>query len=119
MPSQMYSLSTSSRTVLRFNSLGADFVVHNTDRSSLKQAYFQQEPIQGIDSAATRLTVGYLANEAKVEMACVAISLQVGPDPVYHFLIDRSDEGTLAVPAPAVPPVPTMPIVRSQKVKPR
>jgi hypothetical protein len=104
----VFAFYINQRVLLRFNSLGADFVVHNTDRSPLKDDYFRQEPIYGIENAATRLTVGYLANEAKVEMACVAISLQFGPTPVYHFLI-QSEEGALPIPAPVVPPQPAMP----------
>jgi hypothetical protein len=107
------------QVLLRFNGLGTDFVVHNTDKSVLKDNYFQQEPIAGIDKSATRLTVGYVCNETKTHMACVAISLQMGPDPVYHFLIDGSGEGTLSIPAPIVPPVPLMPSEQLSKAKPR
>jgi len=107
------------QVLLRFNGLGNDFVVHNTDKSDLKDNYFRQESIAGIDSSATRLTVGYVCNEAKTHMACVAISLQWGPDPVYHFLIDGSGEGVLPIPASITPPSPTMPSEGLLKVKPR
>lgn len=94
------------RVLLRFNSLGEDFVVRNTGKSPLREAYFKQEPIPGIDSSATRLTVGYIPNQAKTGMACVAISLQVDRDRVYRFLIDGSDEGTLQIPGPSMTPTP-------------
>ena len=105
--------------IVRFNALGSDFVVHNIGKTALKAAWFGQKSIAGIDSSATRLTVGYLPNEAKTDMACVAISLQVGQDRVYHFPIDGSDEGALPIPAPLVPPAPILPSEQLSKAKPR
>jgi len=115
----VFALYIKPRVLLRFNSLGRDFVVRNTDTSALKDAYFRQEPIPGIDDSATRLTVGYILNEAKTNMVCVAISLQHDHDPVYHFLIDGSDEGTLPISAPTVAPTPITPSEELRKRIPR
>lgn len=105
--------------LLRFNGLGRDFVVHNTTNSDLKDAYFRQVPIPGIDNAATRLTVGYVTNEARTDLACVAISLQHDCDLVYRIIIDGSDEGTLPIPTPAIAPAPVAPSEQLAKAKPR
>jgi len=115
----VFALYIKPRVLLRFNSMGRDFVVRNTDTSALKNTYFRQEPILGIDSSATRLTVGYVPNEAKTSIACVAISLQLDHDPIYHFLIDGSDEGILPVPTPSVASAPTPPSEQLRKRIPR
>jgi hypothetical protein len=115
----VFTLYVQPHVLLRFNSFGTDFAVHNTDRSILKDAYFRQEPIPGLDNSATRLTVGYLADEAKVNIACVAISLQVGPDPVYYFLIDRAEQRAVPIPGPTVPRTPVTPREQLSRKKPR
>jgi hypothetical protein len=90
--------------VLRFNSLTSGCIVRNIKASPQKDAYFRQEPLSGIWPGATRLTVGYITDAAKAELARVEISLQVGEDLVYHFPIDGTDSGTLPITAPKVPP---------------
>jgi hypothetical protein len=115
----VFAVYITPRVLLRFNGLSRDFVVRNTDRSDLKDAYFRQEPIAGINSAATRLTVGYVLNETKTEISCVAISLQHVQDPIYHFLIDKGDESALPIPAATVPPTPISPSELLAKKKPR
>jgi len=115
----VFAFYATPRVLLRFNNLSKDFVVRNTDSSDLKDAYFRQEPIPGINSGATRLTVGYVLNEAKTEIGCVAISLQYAEARVYYFLIDKSDEGALPIPAATVPPISMPPIESLQKKRPR
>lgn len=115
----VFALYVKPRVLLRFNGLSRDFVVRNTETSALKDAYFRQESIPGIDSSATRLTVGYVPNEAKTDMACVAVSLQLDQDLVYRFFVDGSDEGTLPIPAPTVAPAPATPSEQLRKKLPR
>lgn len=115
----VFAFYVHSRVLLRFNTLCPDFVVRNTEKSALKEAYFRQEPIAGIDDSATRLTVGYVPNEPRTDAACIAISLQFDHDPVYHFRIDGRDEGTLPIPAPTVAPPPMAPSEQLRTRKPR
>ena len=115
----VFAIYIKPSVLLRFNSLSSEFVVRNTAQTDLKEAYFRQEPIPGIANSATRLTVGYVANEAKTDIACVAISLQLHEDLAYHFLIDGTDEGTLSIPAPTVAPTPIKPTEQIRKAHPR
>jgi hypothetical protein len=114
-----YTLYVTRQVLLRWNCFGRDFVVHNTNTTNLKDKYFRQEPIDGIEPSATRLTVGYRLNETKTDLAVVAISLQVDEDLGYYFFIDGTDDGTLSIPAPIEPPAPIRPLEELRKPKPR
>jgi hypothetical protein len=95
------------KALIRFNGLGSDFTVRINGASKLKRAYLNQEPLPKLLNSATRLTVGYTLDPLKTAMDSVHLSLQVGPDLVYHFPIEGA--GTIALPSPAKSPSPYPP----------
>lgn len=98
-----------NKLLLRFNTLGADHIVHgtqNTTSTEHKELYFRQEPIYGLVNSATRLTIGSVANAAKTDLGCVVASCQVGDALHYSFQIDEADGISLAGPAATIPPQP-------------
>jgi len=95
------------KLLLRFNAVDSDFIVRNSQNGSdRKDQYFRQEPIAGLDNAATRLTVGYVPNAAKTELASVVLSCQVGDDLYYSFRIDGTEDTTVSIASPTQDPQP-------------
>ncbi|HEY4311355.1 MAG TPA: hypothetical protein VGN12_18040 [Pirellulales bacterium] len=108
------------KVLIRFNALARDHIVRQGYQSSdRKELYFRQEPIDGLNNDATRLTAGYLMNEAKTDLASVAISCQVGENLVYTFPIDGSNDSLLPLPTPQTSPSPASAAKPLRKRKPR
>jgi hypothetical protein len=86
----IFAFYVRDRVLLRFNSVDRQFIVrHSQSGTDRKSAYFRQEPIFGLNNAATRLTVGSVANAEKTEATSVVVSCQVGDDRIFAFPIDR------------------------------
>ena len=116
----VFAVYVQESLLLRFNAFGRDFVVRNTENGSdLKDAYFRQESVPGIDNSATRLTVGYTLNAAKTEFDRLAISCQVGETCAYWFPIDDSEESVQPMPSPMTPPEPIAPSDELRRTRPR
>jgi hypothetical protein len=112
----VYILEVQKRILLRFNGLTQDRVVRIDHGTPLKKEYFQQEPIRGLNNSASRLTVGYVLDEAGIALRSIEISLQKGDALVFSFPIEP--RGTIPMPIPAAEP-PQAPSELLKKAKPR
>jgi hypothetical protein len=101
---QFVKLYVTKYALLRFNALTSNMIVRNVKSSPQKEAYFLHEPIAGLRSSAPRFTVGYRPDAAHANLDRVAISLQVGDTPAYHFFIDGADVSSEPITTPQNPP---------------